>query len=431
MLGLVFGLLKTLTVGVVLGASGAFLLNEAIKRFYVPKFLINNFTLGVILAFFTLSDFLASESGLVTITIMGFLFGNIKNTKRQDILEFKESLSVLLVSTLFILLAANVNIEDIMLVFNFKTLLLLLLVVFVIRPIGVFVSSIGSSFTLQDKLFISWIGPKGIVAAGISSLFGMRMLEQGIPGAEYITPLVFMLILGTVLLNATTANFVARKLGVFLEKPQGILIVGASHAARLIAYYLNSRDREVILIDSNNNNVRRAKRLGLEAYRMSLFSSALENSSRFSDIGYVMALTPNTGLNQTAVERFQKRYGEKASFTFRLIGMEEINDPEINPEEGLFSPTVDFLKLTNIARHYPYVRETPIKSQENLDGMLSIINAQKYTIPLFIKTKEGHLEIISANHKEYEIEEEGCSLVYFGQGIQVEKEEKIDLSGLF
>src|SRR5699024_1703029 len=170
---------------------------------------------------------------------MGFLFGNLKNARHQDILEFNESLSVLLVSTLFILLAANVDIEDIALVFNLKTLFLLGLIVFVIRPLGVFISSIGSSFSTQDKIFISWIGPNGIVAAGISSLFGMRLAELDIAGAEYVMPLVFMLILGTVLLNATTANIMAKKLGVFLEKPQGILLVGASRAARLIAYYLN------------------------------------------------------------------------------------------------------------------------------------------------------------------------------------------------
>src|SRR5699024_6816345 len=120
---------KTLAVGILLGISGALLLHEAIKRYYVPKFLLNNFTLGVILAFFTFSDFLASESGLVTVTIMGFLFGNLKNARHQDILEFNESLSVLLVSTLFIFLAANVDIEDIALVFNLKTLFLLGLIV--------------------------------------------------------------------------------------------------------------------------------------------------------------------------------------------------------------------------------------------------------------------------------------------------------------
>src|SRR5699024_9891330 len=123
-----------------------------------------------------------------------------------------------------------------------------------------------------------------------------------------------------------------------------------------------------------------------------------------------------------------KQFGEKASFTFRLIGMEEIDDPETNPEEGLFSPTVDFLKLTTIARHYPYVRETPIKSQESLDGMLDIISSEEYTVPLFLKTKAGHLEIISANYQEYEIEEEGCALVYLGQKIQVEEEEVLDLA---
>src|SRR5699024_973474 len=132
----------------------------------------------------------------------------------------KESLSVLLVSILFILLAANIDIEDLMLVYNWKALLLFVILVFAVRPIGVFLSSINSPLQFKEKLFISWVGPRGIVAAGVSSLFGIKLARQGIPGAEYITPLVFMIVLGTVLLNATTARGVAKLLGVFLKKSE-------------------------------------------------------------------------------------------------------------------------------------------------------------------------------------------------------------------
>ena len=135
---------------------------------------------------------------------------------------------------LFILLAANINFENLLLLANWKTALLFAVIIFLIRPLGVLLSTTKSTLTTNEKLFISWVGPRGIVAAGIASLFGSKLMAEDVVGAEYITPLVFMVVLGTVLLNATTARLVAKALGVFLMKSDGILIIGASQLSRLI-----------------------------------------------------------------------------------------------------------------------------------------------------------------------------------------------------
>src|SRR5690606_16391497 len=140
----------------------------------------------------------------------------------KGLLYFKESLSVLLGSILFILLAANISVEDLLLVYNWKTAILLAIIIFLLRPLTVFVSTMNSSLKTNEKLFISWVGPRGIVAAGISSLFGSKLVSMGIVGAEYITPLVFAVVLVTVILNATTARVMAGWLGVFLNKSEGI-----------------------------------------------------------------------------------------------------------------------------------------------------------------------------------------------------------------
>jgi len=163
-----------------------------------------------VLGVFVLSDSFAHESGLLAVVIMGLVLGNAKIPNLKELLYFKESLSVLLISILFILLGANINYEDLLLVANWESVILFTVVVFVVRPFGVFISSIGSGLKTNEKLFISWVGPRGIVAAGIASLFGSRLRTAGEPGAEYITPLVFMIVLGTVLLNATTARMFAK-----------------------------------------------------------------------------------------------------------------------------------------------------------------------------------------------------------------------------
>lgn len=126
---------------------------------------------------------------------MGMVLGNINLPNLKELLYFKESLSVLLISILFILLSANINMEDLYLIYRWETAVIFAIIAFVIRPLGVFASSINSGLKLNEKLFISWVGPRGIVAAGIASLFGSKLAAQGIKGAEYITPLVFMIVL--------------------------------------------------------------------------------------------------------------------------------------------------------------------------------------------------------------------------------------------
>jgi hypothetical protein len=162
-----------------------------------------------------------------------------------------------------------------MLLYNWKTALLFFLIVFIIRPLGVFLSTYKSNLKFKEKLFISWVGPRGIVAAGIASLFGSKLLKQGVEGAEYITPLVFMIVLGTVLLNATTARLFAKIVGVFLKNSDGILIVGASKASRLIANYLQNLEKRVVLIDANTSFIEESNKQGLEAYVVNIYDDDL------------------------------------------------------------------------------------------------------------------------------------------------------------
>lgn len=246
---------KIVVIGISIGFTSAYALFYAIKLKLIPHYLMNVLTLALVLGVFVLSDLFAHESGLLAVVVMGMVLGNMKLEALKEILHFKESLSILLISILFILLAANINISDLMLIYNWQTVVLFAVVVFVIRPLGVFMSTRKSSLDINEKLFISWVGPRGIVAAGIASLFGLKLTMTGEPGAEYITPLVFMIVLGTVLLNATTARLFAKLVGVFLKKSEGILIVGASSVSRLIASYLVKNGKRVVLVDSNPKHV--------------------------------------------------------------------------------------------------------------------------------------------------------------------------------
>ncbi|MCB0474073.1 MAG: sodium:proton antiporter [Flavobacteriaceae bacterium] len=406
---------KVILFGSTFGFTFAHALSYAIKKHFIPHYLLNVFSLAAVLGVFVLSDIFAHESGLLAVVVMGMVLGNINLPNIKELLYFKESLSVLLISILFILLSANINIEDLRAIYTWQTAILFAVVVFLVRPIGVFLSTMNSNLKLNEKIFISWVGPRGIVAAGIASLFGLKLVNNGEPGAEFITPLVFMIVLGTVLLNATTARPMAKVLKVFLSKSEGILIIGASKLPRIIAQYLDKNNRHVVLVDSNATNVKKANDLGLEAIREDIYAEDLEDNIELNDMGYLLALTGNSEINQFAIEKFKKQFGESGNF--RLITPEEMNDPSKNPKEGLFSHTHDFVKLTEVARKYPTIHEIKVDTEEHYNALIELIKRDDDIVPLFIKDNTGYMDIVPATPKDV-IFKGNDYLVYLGKKIK-------------
>lgn len=406
---------KIVVIGTSVGFTSAYALYNAIKWKLIPHYLLNVFTLATVLGVFILSDLFAGESGLLAVVIMGMVLGNMKVSELKEILNFKESLSILLISMLFILLAANINMEDFYLLNSWNTLWLFLIVIFIIRPIGVFLSTKKSTLKFNEKLFISWVGPRGIVAAGIASLFGIKLEMIGEPGAEYITPLVFLIVLGTVLLNATTARFMAKIMGVFLKTSNGILIVGASEVSRLIASYLKQNGRRVVLIDSNIDHISKAKELGLEALETNIYDGSLSGNIELSDVGFLMALTGSAVVNEYAISKFSEFYGEQGAF--RLISSDEMHSPNDNPTEGLFSHTDDFINLSEVVRDYPKVNEITIESKEHYIKCINKLNSEIYSIPIFVKSSDNDIHIIPS-YSEKMVVEKGNVLMYLGMTLE-------------
>lgn len=406
---------KIVVIGASFGFTAAYILYYSIKANIIPHYLLNVVTLAGVLKVFVVSDYFAHESGLLSVVIMGMVLGNMKIKEIKEILYFKESISILLISILFILLSANVNVEDLMLLYRWETVLLFAIVVFVLRPLSVFASTTKSSLKFNEKLFISWVGPRGIVAAGIASLFGLKLSMTGKEGAEYITPLVFMIVLGTVLLNATTARLFAKIVGVFLKTSDGILIVGSSNFARLIANYLKKNDRRVVLVDSNVENISKAKSLGLEAFESNVYSDSLTEDVGLSDIGYLLALTGSAQVNEYALEKYGKTLGEQGMH--RLISTDEMKSGDITNKEKLFTTKDDYINFSEVVRDFPLINEVEIQSEEHYIKVIGEINNESYAIPIFIKEKDNTIRLFSSFEKTEDIAKEGNVLAYIGKTI--------------
>jgi len=406
---------KILLFGFTFGFTFAHGLAFAIKKNLIPHYLLNVVSLSVVLLVYIESDIFAHESGLLAVVVMGLVMGNLNLPNLKELLYFKESLSVLLISILFILLAAHIDLEDLQLIYSWNTALLFAIIVFLIRPIGVFLSAQGSDLKFNEKIFISWVGPRGIVAAGIASLFGSKLIARGEPGAEFITPLVFTIVLGTVLLNATTARPFAKLIGVFLTKSEGILIVGASKASRLIGRYLQRNNRHVVLIDSNQSNIDKAQKAGLEAISANIYADNLTDNIELNDVGYLIAMTANPEINKYAIEKFQEEFGENGSF--RIVGTEEINNPENADNYKLFSTTDDFVRFVEAVRMSPAIREIALKDSEHYTELTEKANGNLGIVPLFLKSPDGELHIIPSFFRESGKITEGYKLVYMGNSL--------------
>ncbi len=407
---------KIIIIGFSIGFTSAYAFAMALKQKMIPHYLLNAIVLALVLGVFVLADLFAHESGLLAVVIMGMVLGNKNLDALKDVLYFKETISILLISILFILLSANIDISDLELILNWRSFLLFAIVVLIVRPLGVFASTKNSNLKTNEKLFISWVGPRGIVAAGIASLFGIKLTMQGVENANYITPLVFMIVMGTVLLNATTARLFARLTGVLLKKSEGILIIGSSLPARLIATYLKDNGRRVVLIDSNPNHIASAKKDNLEALKCDIYSEDLLENIELNDIGYIMALTGSNTINKYAIDKLGPYFGEEGAL--RLISSAEMLDPSNNPENILFSQTDDFINISEVVRDYPSINEVEITSKEQYSKILETINSEIKAIPLFIKDDKGEVQIIPSKSEQLSIES-GYKLMYLGKKLKL------------
>jgi hypothetical protein len=302
-----------------------------------------------------------------------------------------------------------------MLLYDWRTLALFGIVVLVIRPLAVFISTKGSNLKVNERLFISWVGPRGIVAAGIASLFGSKLISKGVEGAEYITPLVFMIVLGTVLLNATTARMFAKLVGVFLTKSEGIIIVGASKLSRVMADYLFKNGRHVVLIDSNESNINKAKNLGLEAFTANIFSDNLTDNIELNDVGFLLALTGNPEINKYAINKYASDFGEHGAF--RLITPKEQSGEAVLSSEDVICPSSNFSALAAIVEKFPHIHELEIETQEHYKKVLQKDFGNNNRAALFLKDKKGELHVINSGLAFNEKASNGYKLVYLGEAI--------------
>ncbi|MGO4743256.1 cation:proton antiporter [Serratia quinivorans] len=385
----------TAVVGLVTGALFGYLLGLALRRVWLPRYLQNLAVLAIMLTAFGVSNAIADESGLLTVTVMGIWLANMRDVDTSDILAFKEELSAILISALFIILAARLDVQALWNM-GWPLLGLLLVVQFIARPLCIAVSTWRSTLHWRDRLLLCWIAPRGIVAAAVSSLFALTLQRSGYPGADRLVTVVFAVIIGTVVLQSLTSGMMARWLRVQQQKPRGVLIVGANSVARMLAQALMKLNIPVLVTDSSWEYYRQARMDGIPAYYGHAYSEHAENYLDLSDTAQVLALSPNRHQNALAVYHFGHIFGEGQVFAIRsgapLKGRgNSAESSRFRRHEILFNQEATYGRLSSLIAHGATIKAT--KLNENF-GWLEYIEKNQGIIPLFSQREDGKLQPI-------------------------------------
>ncbi len=310
--------------GLLLGALGGYLFGLGIRARLIPDFLRDFAALAAVLTIFAAAESVHGESGLLAVTVMGVWLANMRHVDLDDVLDFKESLTLLLVAGLFIVLAARVNFDELQAI-GLGAIVIVLFLQFILGPLRAFICALGSSLSGKERLYLGWIFPRGIVAAAISALFALRLEASGYPGAGSLVPLVFSVILGTVIMQSLSASLVAKWLGVAEPDPNGVLLIGSNPLALAIASSLKKNDQAVLVADSHWPSIQAARMADVPTFYGSAVSSYADRNMELTGLGLLLAISRRPGLNELACLRFADEFGRDNVYT---MSSQEDNEHE-------------------------------------------------------------------------------------------------------
>ena len=392
--------LRTVLVGVGVGGFAAWVLARLLRRQSIPEYLQNYGTMATVLLAFSVSNTLSHESGLLAVTVMGIALGNMRDVHIDDILDFKENLTTLLVSSLFILLAARLHwpLPDGMLMAGIGIFLVAQIIV---RPVTVAIASIGSGLSWRERALIAWVAPRGIVAASVSALFALRLGTLGLPGAQSLVPLVFILIIGTVVLQSATARPLARWLKVAEPEPHGVLIYGSDEVARQIARALTDANIHVLLADDDWNGVRHARMDGLHTFYGNPASAHAERHLDLSGIGRLLAMSTHRERNSLACVHYRQEFGREKVYRLRNLGPDEIRDRAALPGSllapPLFSETMTHARFAELLELGWRIKSTTLSATFDWPHFIEQYGSD--TVLLFGVEEKGALRVASTKRE--------------------------------
>lgn len=390
-----FGL--AILCGVVFGGLGGWAIARTFRRGLVPEYLKSPVLLGLVLVVYALSDLLQKEAGLLAVTVMGIVVGNMNLPGIGDMKRFKEYITIMLVSVVFVSLTADLDVASLGEI-GWRGVALVVAIMVLARPAAIMLATIGAGMQFNERLLLSWIAPRGIVAAATAGLMGPRLVDAGYDAAVLL-PLVFAIIFATVFCHGMTINWLANRLGLSSRHRDGVLIVGASPWTVALAEVLRDMKLNVLLADTSWHNLREARLAGIPVFYGEILSEFAEESVELAHIRTVLAATRNDAYNALVCTAFAPEIGQRHVLQLAMGGRDVEEDPRAlaRPRRGgvAFDAEADYEALwRNIVRGWRFAKT---RLSETYDYEMLQRDRGDQALEILVMDKDRDINFVSAN----------------------------------
>ena len=319
-LEIVLNIGSAILVSLLIGVASGFLIKYTFQRKVCPEFLKVPVILCFILLIYGVANIIQEEAGLLAVTAFGFTLCNIKLGIIRELRQFKEYISIFLLSTVFIALTASLNLEEQLYALNnWRSVAFLCAVLFVMRPVAVWLATLGGDMTWKERLLLGWIAPRGVIALSVAGLFAPTLIDRGYEGAEMLIPLVFAVVFITVVLHGLSLATIAKALGLVAKSPKGALIVGASPWSTELAVILREHKIPVLLVDHAWHKLQEARSKNIPVFEGEILSSsATQNALNLEEMNFILSVTDNDAYNALVCNTFKREFDQNHIFQLAM-----------------------------------------------------------------------------------------------------------------
>ena len=421
---------------VLLGFASARILGYAFEKGSVPEFLKAPVLFAVVLFAFVVSDELMHETGLLAVTAMGIVMANMHLTSIHDIRQFKENISVLLISGIFVMLTASLNPHVLIEIFDWHIITYVIAMLFIVRPLSIWVSTAGTDLSTREKNLIGWVAPRGIVALTVSGYFASILLENGYKDAELLTALTFALVLSTVVLHGFTIGPFARRLNLTTTEESGVLIIGGTKFAAELAQSIENTGNDVLLMDNSWAGLSHARKLGLSSHVGDILTEQTEYNLDLTPYRYMLAMTKSDTYNAHICADFLYDIGRDNLFQSSFHVGKGVDSFTVTGGRTLFTPALSIYDLeermntghvfrkTVLSKQYSYTQY--LRERDDRSVLLYILRADG-SVKFYTPTEELQANpgdtVVALSHPVKQIERAKERIAVEKGDQEVEKQE--------
>ena len=391
------GVLIAVAIGVLVGIGTG----RALQKNYFPEYLKSAIVLCLVLGTFSLSESITHETGLLAVTVMGVILANMHISSIEQVKHFNENISILLTSSVFVMLTSSLSRSILVDIFQLKIILFVLSMLFIVRPLSIWISTIGTDLNIREKTLIGWIAPRGIVALTVTGYFSNLLVEEGHQDAELLLALTFALVIVTVIAHGFSIQPLAKKLGLAHDGKPGLVIVGSNPFSVALAKFLKDWDVPTLIVDYSGKNLENIINTDIETYQGEILYEVANYNLDLVIYKKMLLNTPIPLYNILVSNEFVSRFEHTSSICIiNVLGDKVRSDfKELQkigvPRLGDYRAT--YLSLIRLVEDGYDFAATQITEELTEEEYYRLMDYRR--INIFTMTESGDIEFFTTEHK--------------------------------